>query len=138
MWHNEKKQKAVKSSDFCFTQKHSLVYVPAKNRAVILLSTEHNDSRINPEPPDQKPVIKKHYIATKGDVDTVDKQAKEYTTKRKTPRWPVAIFYNILDIADTNSFCAWTLQQPKRKKNIKTEEEEHFSRIWGRNCCFLK
>ena len=37
---------------------------------------------------------------------------------RKTNRWPVIVFYNILDTAAYNAFVLWTEINPHWKKNI--------------------
>lgn len=82
---SNKKEKFT--SQFCFTHDHTLVsYVLDKGKCVILLSTEHHDNKIATERLDKKPDIIPHYNSTKGGVDTVDKMAKEFTTKRKTNR----------------------------------------------------
>ena len=39
------------------------------------------------------------YKETKAGVDTLDQVVRFYTTKRRSKRWPVVIFYNIMDIA---------------------------------------
>ena len=38
------------------------------------------------------------YNVTKCGLDTIDQMARLYTTKAGTRRWPVAVFYNILDL----------------------------------------
>ncbi|KAG5897992.1 hypothetical protein JTB14_007937 [Gonioctena quinquepunctata] len=60
---------------------HTLVsYSADNNRAVILLSTEHNADEISDEAHSYKPEIVLHYNMTEGGVDTADKMVKEYTT----------------------------------------------------------
>ena len=41
---------------------------------------------------------------TKGGVDTVDKLSAAYNCARITRRWPMVIFYRLLNIAAINSF----------------------------------
>ena len=53
---------------------------------------------------DKKPRIILDYNKTKGGVDSVDKKIAWYTCKRKTNRWPVVVFSNILDISVNNAF----------------------------------
>lgn len=106
------------SSMFAFMENKTLVsYVPKKNSAVILLSTEHNDDKISGEETDYKPDIILHYNKTKGAVDTTDKLAKEFTTQRKTNRWPMAIFFHLLDIGGINAYKLWILKNPEWKRN---------------------
>lgn len=67
-----RKSREVGSSIFRFQQDKTLVsFVPRKNKAVILLSTLHDDDEIDPDT--RKPQIILDYNATKGGVDTVDK-----------------------------------------------------------------
>lgn len=112
-----KPYKPVFSSMFAFRKKRTLVsYVPKKNRAVIMLSSEHTDDKVSGEEHDYKPDIILHYNSTKGAVDTVDKMAKQYSCQRKTNRWPMAIFQHLLDIAGINAFKLWTIKNPEWKK----------------------
>lgn len=112
------KYKKDLSSMFAFTKNKTLVsYVPKKNSAVILLSTEHTDDKVSDSEHDYKPDIIMHYNKTKGAVDTTDKLAKEYTTQRKSNRWPMAIFYHMLDIAAINSYKLWIHKNPEWEKN---------------------
>ncbi|KAL1457149.1 hypothetical protein WDU94_001810 [Cyamophila willieti] len=57
-------------------------------------------SRINAteETETAKPEIITFYNQTKGGVDTQDKMLTEYTVKRKTWRWPLALFFNMIDV----------------------------------------
>ena len=74
-----------------------LNYQAKKNRNVLLLSTFHhkpyfaNNYKKTPE-------MIMYYNSTKGGVDTCDMMIRNYSTKRKTKRWPTIIFYNIIDI----------------------------------------
>ena len=76
------------SSMFGFSGPKTLVsYVPKRNKAVLLLSTLHNDDKVDEKT--QKPEIITDYNKTKGGVDTVDQLCKTYTVKRSTRRWPM-------------------------------------------------
>ncbi|KAG5891849.1 hypothetical protein JTB14_032899 [Gonioctena quinquepunctata] len=75
------KTRPFPQSKFVFTKDRKLVsYSADKNRAVIILSTEHNTDEISDEAHSYKPEIVLHYNMTKGGVDTADKLVKEYTT----------------------------------------------------------
>lgn len=50
-------------------------------------------------------------------MDTTDKLAKEFTTQRKSNRWPMAIFFHLLDIGGINAYKLWMLKNPDWKKN---------------------
>ncbi|KAK9680741.1 Transposase IS4 [Popillia japonica] len=47
------------------------------------------------------------YYQTKGGVDSLDQKCANYSTSRRTRRWPMAIFYSILDIAGVNAFILY-------------------------------
>ena len=68
------------------------------NKAVIFLSTMHDTLEIDQET--NKSRINLDYNATKGGVDTVDQMCSSYSTSRITRRWPLALFYRHLDIAE--------------------------------------
>lgn len=111
------KNRPAVSSIFAFTKDHTLVsYSSEKNNAVILLSTEHNSDQISGEENMLKPEIVLHYNKTKGAVDTTDKMAKEYTTRRVTNRWPMVIFGHLIDTAGINAFILWKIKFPEWNK----------------------
>jgi len=57
--------------------------------------------------PDKKPNIILEYNAIKDGSDTADQMLRMYSTKRMTRRWPMAIFYNMLDTSAQNAFVVW-------------------------------
>lgn len=66
-----------------------------------------------------KPTIILDYNATKGGVDTVDQKCANYTTKRKTRRWPLTIFFTFMDMTGVNAhviYIANNLNNPAAKK----------------------
>lgn len=101
----ETKKMPEKSSMFLFADRCTLVsYVPKKNRNVILISTMHETDTIDPDTGDNnKPEIITYYNKTKSGVDVVDQKRKQYTVKRVCNRWPLAIFFPLMDIAAINS-----------------------------------
>lgn len=52
------------------------------------------------------------YNKYKGGVDTMDQCLAHFTTKRKTRRWPLAFFYNILDIAAYAAYITYMENNP--------------------------
>lgn len=62
-----------------------------------MLSTKHRSDAVVGE--QRRPEVIHYYNQTKAGVDTMDKMLGTNTTKRKTKSWPLALFYNILDIA---------------------------------------
>ena len=55
----------------------------------------------------KKPETVTFYNKTKCGVDIADQMARQYTVKAGTRRWPVAVFYNILDLACINAYVLY-------------------------------
>ncbi|XP_023214738.1 uncharacterized protein LOC111617685 [Centruroides sculpturatus] len=90
-------------------------YVPKKRKVVLLLSTMHQSNAIDPEIGDKKKTEAiTFYNATKSGVDTVNEMSGSYSVARKSQRWPLTVFYNMLNIAAIN-----TLIIVARNKNRK-------------------
>jgi len=101
------KTRNIETNIFGFCKNITLVsYVPRKNRAVIFLSTMHHTNEVDIANK-SKSEINLYYNATKGGVDTLDQLAHEYTVRRKTNRWPVAFFQNIIDVVGVASLIIW-------------------------------
>ena len=47
-----------------------------------------------------------------GGVDNSDKLVTGYSCKRRSLRWPLVIFFNILDISAYNTFVIWMVLNP--------------------------
>lgn len=77
-------------------------YIPRKNKNVILMSTLHHDGQIDRNDRN-KPEIMKFYNNTKFGVDTLDQLVGNYTCKRRTNRWPMAVFSAIVDVSACNA-----------------------------------
>ncbi|XP_067132199.1 piggyBac transposable element-derived protein 4-like [Centruroides vittatus] len=97
--------RTICSSVFGFREDATLVsYVPKKNKNVLLLSSMHHSGSIDQQTGSlQKPEIITFYNMTKGGVDTVDQLTGTYNCARTTRRWPMIIFYCMLNIAGINS-----------------------------------
>ena len=61
------------------------------------------------------------YNATKGAVNTFDKMVKSYTCARSTRRWPMRLFFFLVDIACLNTSVVWFTTHPewKRKESYR-------------------
>lgn len=102
-----KVNRSVTSSKFAFSGDITMVsYIPKKNRMVHLLSTQHDDDAVSDQE-HKKPIIIMDYNRTKGAVDNSDKLIREYTCARRTARWPMRIFMNILDICGLNAYVLY-------------------------------
>ncbi|XP_043529513.1 piggyBac transposable element-derived protein 4-like isoform X2 [Frieseomelitta varia] len=110
------KNREPKSSIFGFQDEATIVsYIPKKNRNVLLISTLHvEDNSISiSNGTEQKPQIISFYNNTKVGVDTVDELCGTYSTSRKSNRWPLVIFFRILDIAGINSQTIYNNNKPR-------------------------
>lgn len=68
-----------------------------------------------------KPEIIMDYNKYKGGVDTMDKMLTEYSTKRRTLRWPLAFFFfNILDISALASYIITSMNMESSATYKKT------------------
>ena len=100
------KSRPQSSSLFGFSKNMTMVsYVPKKNKAVVLLSTMHNDAAIDECSGDQrKPEIITFYNLTKGGLDGLDQMCATYNVGRRTRRWPLAIFFHLVNVAAVNAY----------------------------------
>lgn len=96
------RKRAVSSSIFGHNENITICsHVPKRNRAVVLLSTMHQDQKIDETT--NKPDIIMDYNAHKAGVDALDQLCANYTVSRRTRRWPMAIFNTILNIVGINA-----------------------------------
>lgn len=94
------------SSLYGFTKDYTLLsHVPKKCKAVVLISSSHHTEAVDDKT--KKPIMIVDYNHSKGGVDEIDKKCSIYSSSRKTRRWPMAIFYRILDLAGTNAFVLY-------------------------------
>lgn len=109
------KTRVEKSSLYGFTEDLTLLsYVPKKGKAVILISSMHHSSADDND--SGKPEIIGFYNLTKGGVDAVDQKCANYSASRRTRRWPVKIFFTILDVAcGVNSFVLYQSYEDTEK-----------------------
>ena len=95
---------------FCYFNKQTLLsYNPKKKEIVLVLSSIHQTGKVDEE--SGKPEMIVFYNKTKGGTDSFDFKCHQYTTARKTFRWPVRSFYGMLDQANVNSFVLYNLIQ---------------------------
>lgn len=99
------RKRPVNSSLFAFGENQTLVsYVPKKYRNVILVSSMHDSDAIDERTGEQaKPEIVTFYNETKNGVDGVDRMKTQYTVARVSLRWPLRLFYSLLDIGAINA-----------------------------------
>lgn len=102
-------KRPVYDSKFGFKDNTTLVsYIPKKGKTVLLVSSMHDDDEIDDSSGDKKkPAIITFYNMTKTGVDCVDQQISLYNVARNTKRWPMVIFYSLLNISTINSFIIY-------------------------------
>lgn len=112
-----KKDRVEKTSLFGFQENCTMVsYCPKKNKCVILISSMHRDDSIDPNSGDMKlPEIITDYNKTKIGVDLVDQMCEKYNVARTTKRWPMVVFYNLLNISGINACCVYKANHPDEK-----------------------
>ncbi|XP_039967492.1 uncharacterized protein LOC120779364, partial [Bactrocera tryoni] len=88
----------------------------------------HNDADIADS---GKPEIIEYYNRTKGGVNRMDQMFAEYPTQRQIKRWPLAMFFNMLDITALAAYIVYDLNNPmlpwrthnKRKQILRSLAE---------------
>ena len=90
-------------------------YVPQKNKAVILLSTMLDEISFDEENHKKKPEIIKFYNKTKIGVDLVDQMVGTYTCRKQTRRWPLKLFFNLLEVAALNAYTIYRQVHPDQQ-----------------------
>ncbi|XP_076846734.1 uncharacterized protein LOC143491529 [Brachyhypopomus gauderio] len=83
------------------------VYAPKANKVVCVLSTMHMHVRIADDRK-KRPNTVTDYNRMKCAVDIMDQKVCSYTVRAGTRRWPIAVFYNILDLAAMNAHVLYT------------------------------
>nr|XP_022906140.1 piggyBac transposable element-derived protein 4-like [Onthophagus taurus] len=117
----ETKGRNPKTSMFCFDRNKTLVsYEPKKNKIVLLLSTMHDGAEISEE--NGKPMMILNYNETKGGVDTFDQLSSNMSCSRKTRRWPLCVFYGMVNSASINSYIVYCYNTFKRGEKPLSRE----------------
>lgn len=113
-------------STFAFTKDTTLVsYIGRRNKCTVLQSTMHNSPDVGGDPK-KLPEIISYYNKTKGGVDTVDKMLSCYSCKRKTNRWPMSVFSNMIDISALNAYIIYNEVNPNWHPNQSSTKRKSF------------
>ena len=119
------KDREDKSTIFGFKDQLTLVsHVPKANNAVNVLSTLHHDKEINPET--QKPEIIHYYNSKKSGVDCLDHMISLTSSKRKTNRWTMVVFYDMIDISTSAGYVIWLANKPEWRSRMSTNPRKGY------------
>jgi Transposase IS4 len=94
-----------------------------------LLSTMHHDKAVEGEM--KKPEIITHYNAHKGGVDNMDHLVGTYSVKRKCNRWPMVLFFNLIDVAALASYIVWLCNFPNWRIQKRCSRRRLFLQMLG-------
>lgn len=75
-------------------------FCPRKDKVVLLVSTFHRKGKTDTN---GKPEMINFYNSTKSGVDTFDQMITQYTVSRKSNRWPMRLFFGMLDQGGLNA-----------------------------------
>ena len=103
-------------------------YSPKKNKNVILISSEH--ARPDIDTTTGKPCIILTYNKAKGGVDHLDQMCGNYTSRKRTLRWPKCVFQHMMDVSSFNAFVLW--REVTGKQNMKRRQ---FLKMLGAELC---
>lgn len=126
------KERPIYSTNFAYNNVGTVCsYVPKKNKAVVLFSSMHLTGEVE-DTQAAKPEIITYYNRNKGAVDSFDKCLGEYTCKRKTLRWPLALFFNAIDIAAYATYIIYREHNPHTKSR---EQRRKFLKELANELC---
>ena len=104
--------------------------VKSTKRIQILSTVHHKPSTVE----DKKTHLHMYYNATKGGVDTFDQMCASISCSRKTRRWPLCIFFGILNIVVNNAYVLYTSNPEHAKvsrRAFATELAMQLGRPWA-------
>ena len=86
-----------------------LKYIKANQITLLLavLSSKHKFVKIDKSNKNLLPGSIKFYNNTKSGVDIADQMTRKYTVKASSRGWPLQIFFNVLDLADINTWILY-------------------------------
>jgi len=107
-----------------------LPVAPKKNKRVVFLSPMHSEKKKRERDEDTgKEKINIFSNQEKGGVDSHDQMRSLYTTARKTNRWPMRLFYGIIDSAALNAFVIFTENVPNFGEHKKEKQQKFLKEL---------
>ena len=101
-----------------------------QHKRVKLISTVHHKPTVIEN---KKTDVQMFYNATKGGVDSFDQMCSTHSCSRKTQRWPLCLFYGMLNIVMVNSYILYSSKtpSPKARRHFDIEMAESLCRPWA-------
>uniref|UniRef100_A0A8C5HKK6 PiggyBac transposable element-derived protein domain-containing protein n=1 Tax=Gouania willdenowi TaxID=441366 RepID=A0A8C5HKK6_GOUWI len=93
------------------------VYAPKRKKTVYVLSSMHSMVETE-DTTKRKPNTFIQYNTTKCGVDVMDQMVREYSVRAGTRRWPVAVFYNMIDMAALNAYVLYQTCTGRQERRI--------------------
>lgn len=92
---------------------------------MLLVSTMHHDAMKDPETDDKfKPIMITDYNMYKCGVDVVDEMCGTYSVSRVSKRWPLTIFFGLMNVGAINAYVIYKANMRRLQK--ETDERRHF------------
>ena len=125
------KDRQINSTTFAWSGPVTMLsYVPKVKKNVLLVSSQH-DQPDTSQWSNRTPQVILAYDEDEGSVDVVDEMIDIYRTKVCTRRWPMVVFYTVIDIAALNTSVAWLHKYPNWKIKILKERRRRFLKELG-------
>ena len=67
-------------------------------------------------------------------MDTLDKMVRSYSTNNTTQRWPLVLFYNVINVSTINAFIIWQGINHEHG-NMYLRQRREFLIILGKELC---
>uniref|UniRef100_A0A9J7ZN22 PiggyBac transposable element-derived protein domain-containing protein n=1 Tax=Cyprinus carpio carpio TaxID=630221 RepID=A0A9J7ZN22_CYPCA len=92
-------------------------YAPKRKKTVYILSSMHSVNQTD-NTNKRKPNTVTLYNTKKCGVDVMDQMVREYTVRTGTRRWPVAVFYNMIDMAALNAHVLYQACTGRQERQV--------------------
>ncbi|XP_014467763.1 PREDICTED: uncharacterized protein LOC106740840 isoform X2 [Dinoponera quadriceps] len=88
-------------------------------KTLIMLSSRHHSVELDPRT--NRPVIVEEYSAAKDAMDAVERTRATHSVSRRTTRWPLAVFFALLDVAGMNAQVLYNVsrrESPQKYRRV--------------------
>ncbi|XP_057714103.1 uncharacterized protein LOC130930276 [Corythoichthys intestinalis] len=102
---------------FSTTDATLTVYAPKRKNTVYILSNMHSVVETE-DTTKRKPNTLTKYNTTKCGVDLMDQMVREFSVRTGTRRWPIAVFYNMIDMAALNAYVLYQACTGRQERRV--------------------